>query len=233
MARRSGRARDPRRRDRRGVCVVVLALGERVVGRELPARRADDLSVAFSGKRAVVALGASHAEAQSVPVTTSGGRIRFTLPARPALSFDGAIEKGRFAGSIRQGTLHGTFSTRAGGAPSLMARGMYAAGGGVQAVVDDPYGPPRIVDLDSGGSARSTRPGPFSDRHPASRRAAPTTGTASFNAAGARIEAPRRRACACASSRCASERRRHARRDAVAPTRRRRHAAVAFVHGSG
>src|SRR5436190_1495380 len=47
----------------------------------------DDLSVAFSGKRALVDLGASHAEAQSVPLTTArssstGRRCRRTCASR-------------------------------------------------------------------------------------------------------------------------------------------------------
>jgi uncharacterized protein len=148
----------------------------------------DDLSVTFSGRRALVALGAGHAEAQWVPVAIAGGRIRFTVPGRPSLSFDGAIGSGRLAGSVRQGPMRGSFSTSRAGAPSLLARGLYAGGGRVQAVVDDPYGPARLVDLDSGRVRALYESGSSFVIGSGFATRAPTTGTASFTAAGARIE---------------------------------------------
>jgi uncharacterized protein len=194
----------------------------------------DDLSVTFTGTRALVALGAAHAEAQSVPVTTSGGRIRFTLPGRPALSFDGAIGSGRLAGSVRQGAVRGSFSARAGSGAGLLARGIYAGGGRMQAIVDDPYGPARIVDLDSGrvralyGSGASFEIGSgFATR-------APRTGTASFSAAGARIEgvAATRVRVRQLEVRFTSGGVTLAGTLSIPPGPRK-HAAVAFVHGSG
>jgi dienelactone hydrolase len=111
----------------------------------------DDLAVTLSGGQALVALGAGHADLQAVPLSTAGGRIRFQLPGRPAaLAFDGAITNGRFAGTVRQGALRGTFSARSGSGAGLFARGLYRASGTIEAVVDDPYGPARLVDLDSG-----------------------------------------------------------------------------------
>src|SRR4051812_47186822 len=44
----------------------------------------DDLAVTLSGKQALVALGAAHADLQVVPLSTAGGRIRFQVPGRPA-----------------------------------------------------------------------------------------------------------------------------------------------------
>src|SRR4051812_37933530 len=91
---------------------------------------ADELSVTLGGKQALVALGAAHAELQAVPVARSGAHIRFAVPGRPAaVSFDGMIEKGIFSGTVRQGETRGTFSLRAGSAPSLGARGVYRVSG--------------------------------------------------------------------------------------------------------
>jgi dienelactone hydrolase len=148
----------------------------------------DELAVTLSGKQALVALGAGHADLQAVPLSTAGGRIRFQLPGRPAsLVFDGAIANGKLAGTVRQGTLRGTFTARSGSGAGLVARGLYRVGGSLEAVVDDPYGPARLVDLDSGqvrglypsgagfqiGSGWATR--------------SPSTGTATFGPTSARI----------------------------------------------
>ena len=111
----------------------------------------DELALTLSGKQALVALGAGHADLQAVPLSTAGGRIRFQLPGRPAaVVFDGAIAKGKLTGTVRQGSLRGTFSARPGSGAGLVARGLYRSGGTLEAVVDDPYGPARLVDLDSG-----------------------------------------------------------------------------------
>src|SRR3954469_4418122 len=109
--------------------------------------------VAFdiSGKRANVALGAGHAGLQSVPVSAAKGKLTFRLPGAPsAVIFSGRLTRGRIRGTVRQGTARGTFQVRRGRAPSLTAPGIYAGGGRTLAVVDDPYGPARLLDLDSG-----------------------------------------------------------------------------------
>jgi dienelactone hydrolase len=148
-----------------------------------------ELSLTIAGKRAFVVLGAGHADLQSVALVTSGARVRFQLPGRPAaLVFDGTVAGGRLTGIVRQGSLRGTFSARPGSAPGLQARGLYRVGGGIEAVVDDPYGPARLVDLESGrvralnpaGSAISVGSG-FATR-------SPTTGTARFGTGSARID---------------------------------------------
>ncbi len=143
----------------------------------------------ISGKRASVALGVGHAGLQSVPVSTAKGRVTFRLPGAPApLVFSGRLVRGRIHGTVRQGTIHGTFEARRGRAPSLLAPGIYTGGGRTLAVVDDPYGPARLLDLDSGevhglypsgggfavGSGWATR--------------APTKGVARFGATSAVID---------------------------------------------
>src|SRR6188474_3016169 len=81
----------------------------------------DDIAVTLSGRQALVALGAGHADLQAVPLSTAGGRIRFELPGRPtALAFDGAMANGRLAGTVRQGSLRGTFSARTGSGAGLV-----------------------------------------------------------------------------------------------------------------
>src|SRR5262245_20048499 len=113
--------------------------------------RPDEIAIIVSDARALVALGPGHASLQSVPVSDSGGRIRLSVPGRPGpLVFDGAIANGALTGTVAQGSVRGTFTARAGSAPELVARGVYAVGGVTQAVVDDPYGPARLVDLESG-----------------------------------------------------------------------------------
>jgi dienelactone hydrolase len=148
----------------------------------------DELTLTVSGKQALVALGAGHADLQAVPLSTAGGRIRFQLPGRPApVVFDGAIANGKLAGTVRQGALRGTFSARPGSGAGLVARGLYRTGSKLEAVVDDPYGPARLVDLESGkvralypsGSGFAIGSG-FATR-------APSTGTATFGPASARI----------------------------------------------
>jgi uncharacterized protein len=108
------------------------------------------LAVQLSPRTAVVALGAGHAEAQTVAVRRAHGRIRFTIPGRPAIVFDGQIRGRRFSGTTRQGPARGTFALRPGTAATLLARGFYTGGGRRWAFVDDPYGPPRLDDLDTG-----------------------------------------------------------------------------------
>ena len=147
------------------------------------------ISLTVSGKRALVALGVGHADLQSVSLTASGARLRFQLPGRPsALVFDGMVAGGELTGTVRQGALRGTFSARRGSAPSLVARGLYETEGGQTAVIDDPYGPARIVDLDS-GRVRAIYPAGagFSIGSGFATRA-PSTGTARFGTGAAVID---------------------------------------------
>ena len=147
-----------------------------------------EISVSFSGARATAALGAGHAGVQVVPVSAAGGGIRFQLPGRPAaLVFNARLRGATLIGAVSQGAARGTFRATRGRAPALVARGTYAGGGKTAAVVDDPYGPERLVDLGSGevhalfvdgaefriGSGFATR--------------APSAGVARFDPAGARL----------------------------------------------
>src|SRR5262245_41210212 len=88
----------------------------------------DEIAFSIEGSRAVVALGAGHAGAQSVPVSVRGGRVRFQLPGRPApVVFSGRLRGAAIEGTVVQGKLRGAFDARRGGAPGLVARGWYTA----------------------------------------------------------------------------------------------------------
>jgi uncharacterized protein len=110
------------------------------------------LTVELRGNRATVALGLGHAGVQVVPARVDDGRrVQFRLPGRPApVVFEGVVAGDRFSGAVRQGALRGTFRARRGENRSLVAAGLYSTRDGALAVVDDPYGPERMVDPDSG-----------------------------------------------------------------------------------
>src|SRR5215211_3857991 len=130
-----------------------------------------------------VALGVGHADLQSVRARG----FRFTLPGAPPLVFTGRLARGRVTGTVRQGSARGRFQAHRGAAPGLSARGFYATGPRTYAVVDDPYGPERLVDVDSGevhalypSGSRFVVGSGFATR-------APEAGAARFGATGATI----------------------------------------------
>jgi uncharacterized protein len=149
--------------------------------------RSAELVVAVNGGRATVALGVGHAGVQVVPLSAKSGRVRFQLPGSPALVFSGRLAAGRVSGTVNQGTARGIFKLRRGTAPELVARGLYSDGARVLALVDDPYGPARLLDLDS-GEVRGVYPSGASfvvGSGFATR--SPTVGTARFDASGAQV----------------------------------------------
>ena len=150
--------------------------------------RLDDIVVAAAGSRATVALGAGHAGAQAVPISTSGGRLRFRIAGVPPVVFNGKIERTRISGTVTQGTLRGAFRLRKGPAPALLARGLYAGAGRTVAFVDDPYGPARVVDLDSGGVHAVFGSGTTFVVGAGFATRDPSVGTARFDASRAQLE---------------------------------------------
>ena len=104
-------------------------------------------TVKVESSRATVALGLGHAGTQVVAAKVDGSHVAFSLPGRPApVVFAGSDSGGRFTGTIQQGALRGGFRARRGEDRGVVATGFY----GRHAVVDDPYGPERLVDVDSG-----------------------------------------------------------------------------------
>ena len=166
----------------------------------------DELALTLSGKQALVALGAGHADLQAVPLSTAGGRIRFQLPGRPAaVVFDGAIANGKLAGTVRQGSL----ARHVLGAPGqrrrprrarALPRRQHARGRRRRPLRP---GPARRSRLGQGARALSRR-APVRDRlrvrdRAHRRRERPPSGR---RLPGSRAAPPR--ACASGSSRCAS-----------------------------
>jgi uncharacterized protein len=193
------------------------------------------IAFTLSGGRAVVELGVGHAGAQVVAANTARGRLRFQLPGRPQpVIFDARLRRGLLRGTVRQGAVHGTFRARRGRSPALLAPGFYEAGGRDLAVVDDPYGPARLVDLGS-GEVRAVYPaGNEFEIGSGFATRAPVHGRARFEAAAATIDgtrAPRvpvrqfevrfRSGTVSLSG------------TLTMPAGPEPHAAVAFVHGSG
>jgi dienelactone hydrolase len=140
----------------------------------------DSVTFVVSGRRAVVALGASHASAQTVAFSQRNGRIRFQLPGRPSpVVFEGRLRGGRIVGTAGHGSLRGSFRARRGSSPRLLARGFYADG---RAVVDTPFGAPRLVDLNTGEVHALYARGAAFDVGSGFATREPTAGTASFAA---------------------------------------------------
>jgi dienelactone hydrolase len=143
------------------------------------------LTFSLSRGRATVALGVGHA---GIEVVARRG-LRFQLPGAPVpLVFRGRLRGGRITGTVRQGSARGRFAVKRGRAPSLVAPGLYSNGGHVVGVVDDPYGPARLVDLDSGAVHAIYPAGASFAIGAGFATRSPTTGTARFDVSGARID---------------------------------------------
>ena len=149
--------------------------------------RPAEVTVTAAGGRAAVALGVGHAGVQTVRLSATGRRVRFQLPGAPALVFSGRVAGRQISGAATQGSARGTFRLRRGAAPELVARGLYSGGGRTLAFVDDPYGPARLVDLDS-GEVRALYPSGTSFVVGSGFAArSPTAGSARFDAKAARV----------------------------------------------
>ena len=110
-----------------------------------------ELALTVTGSRAQVALGAGHATLQPVALAVRSGQLRLTVPGRPSpLILEAKLVGDRLVGTARQGSVRGAFTATRGDAPELIARGVFVHRSRAFAVVDDPYGPPRVVDPDTG-----------------------------------------------------------------------------------
>ena len=113
--------------------------------------RPAELAVAVSGGEALVALGAGHATVRRVKASVSSGRLRLIVPGLPSPVVLEARRVGdRLVGTATQGKVRGPLTATRGTAPELIARGVFARGSRELDVVDDPYGPPRLLDPDTG-----------------------------------------------------------------------------------
>jgi pimeloyl-ACP methyl ester carboxylesterase len=107
------------------------------------------MSAELTSGRATVALGPGHMGRTRVPATNRGGRVRFTLPG--GVSFDGRRRGRAIAGTVRQGSLQGSFRIAPGTSRVLPALGLYrAADGAAVAIVQAAGLPTWLVELPSG-----------------------------------------------------------------------------------
>ncbi|MFN8224220.1 MAG: alpha/beta fold hydrolase [Gaiellales bacterium] len=114
--------------------------------------RSTPFTMTVEGRRVEMALGPGHATLQTVTATISGSRLRVAIPGRPTplqLTLRLAVD-GRLTGTATQAGVRGPAAARRGGDAELMARGAFAAGTDELDVVDDPYGPPRLLDPATG-----------------------------------------------------------------------------------
>jgi dienelactone hydrolase len=85
------------------------------------------ISVQVNRGTATVTLGSGHASDLHVAVSTTGPRLRFRIPGRPAwIAFDGKLRRGVVTGTVRQGTLRGTFRLVRGAPIAARENGLYA-----------------------------------------------------------------------------------------------------------
>src|SRR4051794_22827512 len=194
-----------------------------------------NLTFSLGTERALVALGVGHAGAQTVPISIMRSRVRFKLPGRPApLVFDGSYRGSRISGTVRQGKLRGSFRVQRGQDRSLIAPGLYSVGEGVLGVVDDPYGPARLVDLDSGSVNALYQSGTMFAIGSGFATRTPVRGTARFNAGGAIVSNVRGRRLRTRQLEVRFRSGNAALSGTLTlPLGRGRHPAVAFVQGSG
>ena len=112
------------------------------------------LSVELRGRRAVVSLGRGHPARTQLAARLARGRVRISLPARPArLVLDGRLKRGRLVGSVRQGSLRGTFSLRRGRPLEESTLGLYRFADGRPLGVWSGAGP-RVASLYEEGEVR-------------------------------------------------------------------------------
>src|SRR5262249_60040150 len=136
--------------------------------------------------------------------------------------------------TVRQGKLQGSFRVRRGQGRSLIAPGLYSVGDRVLGVIDDPYGPARLVDLNSGTVNALYESGDTFAIGSGFATRAPVRGTARFDAGGAVVSGVRGRR---QQTRQLEVRFRSGTAvlsgTLTLPPGRGRHPAVAFLQGSG
>ena len=107
------------------------------------------LSLELTAGRATVALGPGHLGRTTLPATSRGGRVRFTLPG--GVAFDGRRSGRALVGTVRQGALRGSFRLTPGSSRVLPALGLYRATDGAAVAIVQATGLPTwLVELPSG-----------------------------------------------------------------------------------
>ena len=144
------------------------------------------ISIELRARRSIVSLGRGHAARTELTARIARGRLRISLPGRPArIILDGRLKRGRLSGTVRQGSLRGSFSLRRGRSLEESALGLYRFDDGRPLGVWSGQGP-RIASLYDEGEIRGlyrTRPNGYVIGSGLQTRN-PTAGAARF-AAGA------------------------------------------------
>lgn len=125
----------------------------------------DTQAVAFSvelrGSTAAVSIGGGHPAQSVVAARRTPGRLRFSLPGRPApVVFDGRLVGRAVRGTVTQGAAQGSFSLRRGARGELGVPGLYARDGARYLVVADGYFGRNSLLLDEGELHLLSRTGP-------------------------------------------------------------------------
>jgi dienelactone hydrolase len=145
------------------------------------------VSIELRGGRAVVALGEGLPSRTEVAPRSTAGRLRLSLPGRPApLAFDVRARGARLVGSIRQGSVRGTVELRRGRALEAANAGLFSLGDGRFLAALDVPGQRTALLLDEGKVHQLTpgRPGAYAVGSGLST-ASPSFGQATFSAGGA------------------------------------------------
>jgi dienelactone hydrolase len=139
------------------------------------------ISVELTPRRAVVSLGAGHPARTVVPARVSRDRVRFSLPGRPGISFDGRLRRGRLSGGFRQGPLRGRFGLRRGRPIEAASIALYRFADGSPLGISSAFGPRVAVHYESGEirGLYLTRPGSYAVGSGVATRN-PSVGTAVF-----------------------------------------------------
>ena len=201
------------------------------------------IAVQIRGSKAVVLLPPGHSAQTTVPAKATRGRLSFRLPGRPApVVFSGQLRKKTIVGTVRQGTLRGTFRLQRGRMPDWGAFGIYTFGDGrAIGLLDTPFSPPTAAEFDSGElhAVYPLRRGTYEiGAALATRR--PSIGTATFGPstlvwrrAGAPVERATRLPLRQEEVRFRSVRGAWIAGTLTMPAGAGPHPAVAVVHGSG
>jgi pimeloyl-ACP methyl ester carboxylesterase len=109
-------------------------------------------SVQLSPRTAAVAFGPGHLSLLTVKATVRGSHVHFVVPGAPSsLVFDGMRVGRLLEGTVRQGTLRGTFRFHPGRSRVLPALGLYkSTAGSAVAIVKAEGLPTWLVELPSG-----------------------------------------------------------------------------------
>lgn len=109
-------------------------------------------AVQIRSSKAVVVLSPGHSAQTTVPARATRGRLSFRLPGRPApVVFSGRLRTKTIIGTVRQGSLRGSFRLHRGRMPDWGTLGIYTFGDGrAIGVLDTPFFPWTAAEFDSG-----------------------------------------------------------------------------------